>query len=161
MAEENGYESHMRDLQGLGKRLAGTWTTEATHPGLPGTVIYGSSEIEWLEGERFLICRTRYDHLDIPDGISIIGDTDGLHMHYFDTRGVHRIYDVKVTDEGWEMAMDRDSPASSFASPDERFSQRMNFTFEDDDRTMTGKGRLSYDNVTWVDDLEITYSRAS
>jgi hypothetical protein len=82
-------------------------------------------------------------------------------MHYFDTRGVHRIYDVKVTDEGWEMAMDRDSPASSFASPDERFSQRMNFTFEDDNRTMTGKGRLSYDDVTWVDDLEITYSRAS
>ena len=31
---------------------------------------------------------------------------------------------MKVTDEGWEMAMDRDSPASSFASPDERFSQR-------------------------------------
>jgi hypothetical protein len=82
-------------------------------------------------------------------------------MHYFDTRGVHRIYDVKVTDEGWEMAMDRDSPASSFASPDERFSQRMNFTFEHGNRTMTGKGRLSYDNVTWIDDLEITYSRAS
>jgi len=37
----------------------------------------------------------------------------------------------------------------------------MNFTFEDDNRTMTGKGRLSYDDVTWVDDLEITYSRAS
>ena len=161
MAEENGYESQMRDLQSLGKRLVGGWTTEATHPGLPGAVIHGSSEIEWLAGERFLIYRTSYDHPDIPDGISIIGDTDGLHMHYFDTRGVHRIYDVKVTDEGWEMAMDRDSPASSFASPDERFSQRMNFTFEDDNRTMTGKGRLSYDIVTWVDDLEITYSRAS
>jgi hypothetical protein len=161
LAEEKGYESQMRDLQSLGKRLAGGWTTEGKHPGLPGTVIHGSSEIEWLEGERFLIYRTRYDHPDIPDGISIIGDTDGLHMHYFDTRGVHRIYDVKVTDEGWEMAMDRDSPASSFASPDERFSQRMNFTFEDDNRTMTGKGRLSYDDVTWVDDLEITYSRAS
>jgi hypothetical protein len=161
MAEENGYESQMRDLQSLGKRLVGGWTTEGTHPGLPGTVIHGSSEIDWLEGERFLIYRTRYDHPDIPDGISIIGDTDGLHMHYFDTRGVHRIYDVKVTDEGWEMAMDRDSPASSFAWPDERFSQRMNFTFEDDNRTMTGKGRLSYDNVTWVDDLEITFSRAS
>ena len=161
MANENGYGSQMRNLQSLGQRLVGRWTTEATHPGLPVAVIHGSSEIEWLAGERFLIHRTSYDHPDIPDGISIIGDTDGLHMHYFDTRGVHRIYDVKVTDEGWEMAMDRDSPASSFASPDERFSQRMNFTFEDGDRTMTGKGRLSYDIVTWVDDLEITYSRAS
>ena len=160
MAEED-QESQTRDLQSLGKRLVGGWATEATHPGLPGTVIDGSTEIEWLEGERFLIYRTRYDHPDIPDGISIIGDTDGLHMHYFDTRGVHRIYDVKVTDDGWEIAMDRDSPASSFASPDERFSQRMKFTFEDDDRTMTGEGNLSHDDVNWEEDLQITYRRAS
>ena len=151
----------MEDLQSLGQRLVGRWTTDATHPRLPGTVIDGSTEIEWLEGERFLIYRTRYDHPDIPDGISIIGDTDGLHMHYFDTRGVHRIYDVKVTDDGWEIAMDRDSPASSFASPDERFSQRMKFTFEDDDRTMTGEGNLSHDDVNWEEDLQITYRRAS
>lgn len=151
----------MQDLQSLGQRLAGRWTTEATHPALPGTVVRGSSEAEWLDGERFLIYRSSSDHPDIPDAISIIGDTEGLQMHYFDTRGVHRICDVKVTDEGWEMAMDRDSPASSFASPDERFSQRMNFTFDDDVRTMTGKGRLSHDNVTWKDDLQITYRRAS
>jgi hypothetical protein len=41
----------MRDLQSLGKRLVGGWTTEGTHPGLPGTVIHGSSEIEWLEND--------------------------------------------------------------------------------------------------------------
>jgi hypothetical protein len=82
-------------------------------------------------------------------------------MHYFDTRGVHRIYDVKVSDEGWEIAMDRDSPASSFASPDERFSQRTKFTFEDDDRAMTGEGKLSHDDVNWEDDLQITYRRPS
>jgi hypothetical protein len=57
--------------------------------------------------------------------------------------------------------MDRDSPAGSFASPDERFSQRTKFTFEDDDRTMTGEGKLSHDNVDWEDDLQITYRRAS
>src|SRR5438876_4913997 len=66
------------DLQGLGRRLVGRWATEATHPGLPGAVVRGSSEIEWFEGERFLIYRSRYDHPDIPDSISIIGDTDGL-----------------------------------------------------------------------------------
>ena len=150
MANENGYGSQMRNLQSLGQRLVGRWTTEATHPGLPVAVIHGSSEIEWLAGERFLIYRTSYDHPDIPDGISII-----------DTRGVHRIYDMKVTDDGWEMAMDRDSPASSFASPDERFSQRMKFTFEDGDWTLTGEGKLSHDDVNWEDDLQITYRRAS
>jgi len=160
VAEDGDTESRIQDLQRVGHWLAGRWTTEATHPYLPGAVIHGSSDIEWLEGERFLIYRTSYDHPDIPDSISIIGDTDGLHMHYFDTRGVHRIYDVTVTDDGWEMAMDRDAPAGSFASPDERFSQRMRYTFEDDDRTMTGKGRLSHDDVTWEDDLQITYRRA-
>ena len=147
------------DLQDLGRRLVGRWTTEATHRGLPGAIIRGSSEIEWLEGERFLIYRSSYDHPDIPDSISIIGDTDGLRMHYFDTRGVHRIFKVTVTSTGWEMTMDRHAPAGSFASPDAPFSQRITYTFEDKDRTMSGKAMLSYDNVKWDDDLEITYRR--
>src|SRR5438270_9641666 len=90
------------DLQTLGRRLVGRWTTDATHRGLPGAIIRGSSDIEWLEGEKFLIYRSSYDHPDIPDSISIIGDTEGLRMHYFDTRGVHRILKVTVTREGWE-----------------------------------------------------------
>ena len=147
------------DLQDLGRRLVGRWTTEATHRGLPGAIIRGSSEIEWLEGERFLIYRSSYDHPDIPDSISIIGDTDGLRMHYFDTRGVHRIFKLTVTGEGWEMTMDRHSSAGSFASPDAPFSQRITYTFEDEDRTMSGKAMLSYDNVKWDDDLEITCRR--
>ncbi len=147
------------DLQNLGRRLVGRWTTEATHPGLPGAIISGSSEIEWLEGERFLIYRSTYDHPDIPDSISIIGDTDGLRMHYFDTRGVHRILEVTVTGDGWQMAMDRSASAGSFVTPDAPFSQRMTYTFKDEDRTMSGKGMLSHDNVNWQDDLSITYRR--
>jgi hypothetical protein len=145
------------DLQNLGRRLLGRWTTEATHPALPGAIVSGSSEIEWLEGERFLIYRSSYDHPDIPDSISIIGDTDGLHMHYFDTRGVYRLLNVTVTGEGWEMAMDRHSSVRSFASPDANFSLRVIYSFEDNDRTMLGKAMLSYDNVNWDNDLEITY----
>jgi hypothetical protein len=37
----------------------------------------------------------------------------------------------------------------------------MKFTFEDDDRTMTGEGKLSHDDVNWEEDLQITYRRAS
>jgi hypothetical protein len=149
------------DLQTLGRRLVGRWTTEATHPAVPGTVVHGSSEIEWLEGERFLIIRSRSDHPDFPDSISVLGDTDGLRMHYFDSRGVHRLLELTVTEEGWATAMDRHSSASSFASPDGPFSQRMSFTFQDEDQTMSGKTKLSYDDVTWDDDLEITYRRTS
>ena len=148
------------DLQSLGRRLIGHWTTEATHPRLPGAVIRGSSDIEWLDGRQFLIYRSSYDHPDIPDAISIIGDTDGLRMYYFDTRGVHRVLAVTVSKDGWEMAMSRHAPAVSFASADGPFSQRLRFTFEDQDRTMSGRGSLSYDDVNWEDDLQITYRRA-
>ena len=33
--------------------LVGTWTTEATHPAVLGTVVRGRSTFEWLEGKRF------------------------------------------------------------------------------------------------------------
>jgi hypothetical protein len=131
----------------LGK-LVGTWTTEATHPAFPGTVVRGHSEIEWLEGERFLIIRARLDHQDFPDSISIVGDTDGLQMHYFDSRGVHRIYPTSISDDEWKMW--RDSPG---------FSQRITHTFEDDGNRIEGVSQLSTDGTTWEDDLKITYRR--
>jgi hypothetical protein len=149
------------ELQSLGRRLVGRWTTEATHRAMPGTVISGSSRFEWLEGERFLIFRSHYDHADIPDAISIIGDTDGLHMHYFDSRGVRRLFELTVTDDGWAFAMGRLSPAGAFASLDAPFAQRVTHTFEDADQQMLGKAQLSYDDVNWDDDLEITYRRTS
>ena len=148
------------DLQKLGRRLVGRWTTEATHPALPGPVISGWTEVEWLEGERFLIHRSHQDHPDVPNAISIIGDTAGLQMHYFDTRGVHRVYEVTVTDDGWVMSMDRGAPAGSFASSDAPFAQRMIYTFDHADQQMSGQGQLSHDDVTWQDDLAITYRRA-
>jgi hypothetical protein len=129
-------------------RLVGTWTTEATHPQVPGTVVRGRTEIEWLEGERFLIVRARLDHPDFPDSISIIGDTDGLKMHYFDSRGVYRIVEVSISDDSWKLW--RDAPG---------FSQRMIHTFEDSGDTIVGLAQLSRDDATWDDDLKITYRR--
>jgi hypothetical protein len=138
-----------RDLERLGGRLVGAWTTEATHPAVPGTIVSGTADVQWLEGERFLIFRSHSDHPDFPDSISIIGDTGGLQWHYFDSRGVHRIYEFRVTHDGWEMA--RDAP---------EFSQRMTVTFGDDDNTMSGLSKLSVDDETWQDDLQITYRRS-
>jgi hypothetical protein len=149
------------DLENLGRRLVGSWSTDATHPAMPGTIIFGSSQFEWLDGKQFLIYRTHYDHPDFPDAISIIGDTDRLQMHYFDSRGVHRLFQLTVSEEGWAIAMGRHSTARSFASGDSPFAQRMTYTFEDADKKMSGKGQLSHDDVNWDDDLEIAYHRAS
>jgi hypothetical protein len=142
------------DLERLGRRLVGAWTTEATHPAMPGTIVSGTADVQWLEGERFLVFRGRNDHPDFPDSISIIGDTDGLRWHYFDSRGVHRVYEFNITDDGWEIAR---NVAADDASG---FSQRLMFTFEDGDETMAGRSKISHDNETWQDDLAITYRRA-
>ena len=147
-------------------RLVGTWTTEATHPALPGVVVRGTAVIEWLEGERFLIHRARTDHPDFPDAISIIGLTDRdrvdsaagtapadddssrLRMHYYDSRGVFRVYEASIDDASWRLW--RDAPG---------FSQRFTGTVADGGDTIVGRWQLSRDDLDWHDDLEITYRR--
>ena len=130
--------------------LVGTWTTEATHPALPGT-IRGESTFEWLEGQRFLIWRSRYDHPEVPDAIAIMGMIDGkLSMQYFDTRGVHRVLAVSLSEGAWRFSRDGSD-----------FSQRFTGTFSDDSDTITGLSEISEDGSTWDDDLAITYRRAA
>jgi hypothetical protein len=130
--------------------LAGTWRTEATHQALPGA-IRGESTFEWLEGKRFLIWRSRYDHPEVPDAIAIMGMIDGkLSMQYFDTRGVHRVLAVSLSEGSWRFSRDGSD-----------FSQRFTGTFSDDGDTITGLSEISEDGSTWDDDLVITYRRAA
>ena len=142
-------DSRHASLRAFGA-LVGDWTTEATHPMVPSTVVHGDTTFEWLEGEKFLIVRARSDHPDFPDFISVIGDTDGMRMHYFDTRGVYRIYEVRAGEEVLEFS--RDEPG---------FSQRFTGTFEDGGKTISGLWKLSRDDETWDDDLQITYRRTA
>jgi hypothetical protein len=144
-------------------RLVGTWTTEATHPGLPGVTVHGTVDIEWLEGDRFLIHRSRFDHRDFPDSISIIGfmerdrddkapvtaDESQLAMHYFDSRGVFRVYGVSIEETSWRIWRDATG-----------FSQAFIGRFSDDGDSIAGRWQLSEDDHTWNDDLEITYRRS-
>jgi hypothetical protein len=130
-------------------RLVGEWTLEATHPSFPSTVVTGRMTFEWLEGERFLIQRSHNDHPDFPDSISVIGfSTEDLTAHYFDSRGVFRIYRVAMEDD--TLRMWRDALG---------FSQRLEARLSDDGGTLAGVWQLSRDDVTWEDDLAITFTR--
>jgi len=134
---------------------------------MPGVIVHGTASVEWLEGERFLIHRVRTDHPDFPDAISIIGDmerdrVDGTRggdspaartpsswrMHYFDSRGVFRVYETNVTDEAWQWWRDAAG-----------FSQRFTGRFGDGGDTIVGRSQLRKDDVHWADDLAITYRR--
>jgi hypothetical protein len=134
--------------------LVGAWTTEAIHPSLPDTVVPGRTSVEWLEGERFLILRSRNEHPDFPDSVSMIGATDeeeSLTKHYFDSHGVFRVYRVSLDDGVWRIW--GDGPSG--------FSGRFSGSFSDDGATRSGVHQLSRDGSTWDDDLAITYRRAA
>lgn len=131
--------------------LIGDWTIEATHPAYPSVVVGGSSTFEWLEGEQFVIQRSRADHPDFPDSISVIGPVEErLSMYYFDSRGVHRVYEMSFADE--VLRIWRNEPG---------FSQRFEGALADDGHTLSGVWQLSRDDSTWDNDLEITYRRAT
>ena len=153
------------ELKSFG-RLVGTWSTEATHPKLPGVVVHGTTEIEWLDGQQFLIQRSRVDHPDFPNSISVIGNmaqdrvpegarntqasATPLKAHYFDERGVFRILDASIDETAWRLL--REAPG---------FSQRFVGTFADKGHTISGLWQLCQDDVHWNDDLRITYKRVA
>lgn len=149
-------------------RLIGSWTTEATHPMVPGVVVHGTTDVSWVDGKKFVIIRARTDHPQFPNATSIIGDLGhdrvddktgkiagdgrdaGWHMHYYDSRGVYRDYETEIDDTAWRWH--DDVPG---------FSQRFVGTFSKDGNTIDGQSQLRRDDVNWVDDLKITYRRAS
>lgn len=140
------------------ERLVGTWSTEMTHPQIPGTA-KGTVEVSWLPGERFLIHDNHVDHPDFPDGHSVIGDmgNDSVgpdapatapkwQMHYYDERGVHRSYDMRAEGDTWHLT--REDPS---------FPQRFAGTFEGND-TLKGQWQLK-EGGQWKDDAAIIYRR--
>jgi hypothetical protein len=143
------------------ERLVGSWTTEATHPALEGVVVHGTADVSWLEGRRFLLVRSRTDHPQFPDALSVLGvtehdrvddggnvDDDGpLTMHYFDSRGVFRVYRTEVDDAAWRIHRDAGE-----------MSQRFVGTFADGGDTIVGRWQMQK-NGRWTDDLQITYRR--
>jgi hypothetical protein len=144
-------ETFLQDLNAL----VGEWDTEATHPMVPSTVVHGHSVFEWLEGEKFLIVRARMEHRDFPDSISIIGDTGGLRMHYFDSRGVARILQMSFMNGVWKLLRD----TADFTPLN--FAQRFVGTFSRDGKTIDGQHEICHDGTTWEDDLQITYRRTT
>lgn len=73
-------------------------------------------------------------------------------MHYFDERGVHRVYAASLDQATWRYWRDATAPA---------FSQRFTGTFSADANAITGRGQLSRDGKTWESDLDLNYQRVA
>lgn len=78
---------------------------------------------------------------------------DGYTQHYFDARGLIRVY--AMTFDGRRWTLKRDTPDFSPLT----FDQRFQGTVADDGRTITGTWEHRRDGQDWQHDFDVTYTR--
>ena len=136
--------------------LAGRWELEASFdagyfgPGTPPFTSRGArTTFEWLEGRFFLTQRFVADHPAAPSGIAVIGAAAGrdtFEQHYFDSRGVARVYQMSLDDGVWKLW--REAPG---------FWQRYTGEVSHDGTTIKGAWEGSADGREWKHDFSLTY----
>jgi hypothetical protein len=140
------------------KPLVGEWRMAVSFKDMPPTDAGAQVVFEWLPGEQFLIQRWTIPVPEAPDGIAIIGadpESKGAYLqHYFDTRGVARVYSMSFGEGVWKLWR-----AEPDFSPLE-FSQRYTGTLSDDGKTIAGAWEICHDGKSWEHDFGLTYSKS-
>lgn len=87
--------------------LVGEWVVEAEFPGLE--VPPGRSVFEWTLDRQYLVQRVQAPH-PAPDAMAIIAvdpETGGYTQHYYDSRGVVRLYAMTFADGAWQLLREK------------------------------------------------------
>ena len=136
--------------------FAGEWVVEARFPG-GGDSPAARSTFECALGRQFLVQRIEIPVPEAPDGLTIVSadpETGAYTQHYYDSRGVVRLYAMSLADGVWTLT--RESP--DFTPLD--FRQRFTGTFSADQNTITGAWETSpADGGAWEHDFALTYRR--
>jgi hypothetical protein len=144
----------LRDARDL-EPFIGRWEVAFELPGTPP--MPGWTTFEWLLDRRFVVQRSGADHPDAPSTHAVISADhrrdDGYLQHYFDSRGVVRLYEMDV--DGAEWVLTRMSPDFSPL----HFAQRWIGSFSDDGDTIEGRWETSPDGREWQLDFRLTYRR--
>jgi hypothetical protein len=130
--------------------LEGRWRIEARFPTDPPISGVGDVAFAWIEERAFLVQRWRSDEPAAPDGVAILGFDEaagGLVQHYFDSRGVARVYRTSLENGVWRMW--REHPG---------FDQRFAGTLSGDGATITGAWEKRMDGA-WEHDFDLVYTR--
>lgn len=140
--------------------LIGEWSMAIVMPGqerprdLPD--VGARVTFEWMGDEAFVIERWTVPIPEAPDGLAIIGWDAGrgsFLQHYFDQRGVARVYEMTLSGGVWKL--ERSKPDFS---PFE-FSQRFTGKLTADGRRIDGTWEISHDHQSWQKDFDLIYTR--
>jgi hypothetical protein len=116
----------------------------------------GRASFEWVLGGQYLLERTGVPGVpEAPDGLAIIGvAAQGSYLqHYYDSRGVTRLYSMTFEDGTWTLL--RDTP--DFTPLD--FAQRYIGQLSPDGDTIDGRWEISDDGSSWRVDFTLTLRR--
>ncbi len=107
--------------------------------------VTGHQRYERVLNGAYVLLTWTYDHPDFPDALALLSSDA---MHYFDVRGITRVFDVQIDASGW-----------STIRLDPEFSQRTTSRFEGSD-AMDTTGEDSRDHgVTWRHDFTMRSTR--
>ncbi len=143
------------------ERLApflGEWSMEAIAPWAEPGNDAARMTFEWMPGGPFLIQRWEVPIEAAPDGLAVIGWDEGRGtylQHYFDSRGVARVYEMTFEDGVW--TLERSKPDFS----DFDFSQRFTARFSEDGKTIEGTWEMAEDHETYETDFGVIYRKVS
>jgi hypothetical protein len=131
--------------------FVGEWDMASSLAPDPASAPRARTTFEWLSGRRFLVQRWEIDIPEAPDGIAIIGfhpEKEIYLQHYFDSRGVARVYEMTFDGTVWRLERHGSD-----------FSQRFAGMFSADGNTIEGAWEISDDGSTWEHDFDLTYRR--
>jgi len=134
--------------------FVGEWSMTAGFDPIAPVAPIGRTTFSWLPGRRFLIQRWDIEYPDAPDGIAIIEfvpEQATYLQHYYDSRGVARVYEMMFANSVWTLLRVATEPD---------FSQRFTGTFSEDGNTIVGRWERSNDGLSWTPDFDLTYRRA-
>lgn len=131
--------------------FVGLWREEVSIAGVPA----GRVTFEWALDGQYLIQRSQIDD-PVPDSLCVIApnaEGDAFIQHYFDARGVVRVYAMSVADGVWTLLRDKAdfTPLS--------FSQRYVGTFSDDRYAIRGAWERTDAGGEFRRDFDVTYTK--
>ena len=114
------------------------------------------SRFEWALDGQFLLQRTEVPVPEAPDSLAIVSvdlETGAYTQHYYDSRGVVRLYAMTFANGAWTLTRE----SADFSPLD--FQQRFTATFGPYGNTISGAWEKRAGGAGWEHDFGLTYRR--